>query len=330
MKKYRHLSREERYQIYGALQNGASITEISKQLGRSPSTISRELKRNRGKKGYRPKQASEFAQKRCQEANARNVNKIPKQLMDKAIEKLKNEQWSPEQISGRFAADKVGSISYETIYRYIIADKHSGGSLYLNLRRHNRTYKHRTGSTNTRGMIKNRRDIDTRPACVANRKQVGHWEADTVVGKQTRGNVLVTLVERKSLFTLTAKAIDKTAESVSAVICKLLEPYSSCVKTITFDNGKEFAFHETIDQCIGCISYFAHPYHSWERGTNENTNGLLRQYFPKGKSMDNLDSDFILSIQNRLNNRPRKKLGWRTPAEVFLESFKHRSTVSTN
>lgn len=174
--------------------------------------------------------------------------------------------------------------------------------LYLNLRRRHRKYQRRLGNANARGQIKNRRSIETRPTCIETRAHTGHWEGDTVVGRQKKGKVLVTLVERRSRFLVAKLASEKSAKEVAASIIEGLQDSASMVKTVTFDNGKEFSNHQDIAKALDCDVYFARPYHSWERGTNENTNGLLRQYFPKGMSLDDVTDETLQKIVNRLNN----------------------------
>lgn len=211
------------------------------------------------------------------------------------------------------------TVCHETVYQYVLKDKQAKGELYLHLRRHAKKYRKRYGSTTgARYGIPNRVDIDERPNVVSQRARLGDWEADTMIGKGHKG-VLVTLDERKSKLRLALPAARKTADQVTSSIITLLGAFKDWVHTITFDNGKEFASHEVIVKAIGCEAYFAKPYHSWERGQNENANGLLRQYFPKAMALLDVTTRQVLDAVHKLNSRPRKCLGFRTPYEVFRE-----------
>lgn len=304
---YTHLTREERYQIYALKKAGHTQSEIAKELERSPSTISRELSRNRGGRGYRPKQAHRLA---C-ERHASNARQIDEATWRFAKARLR-EDWSPDQISNH------ADISHETVYQRVYADKRAGGSLWKHLRCQKQRRK-RYGKRDLRGTIPNRLSIEQRPAVVEKRSRIGDWEADTVIGKNHK-QAIVSLVERKSGYTLIRKVERRTADAVSRTMTKLLKPYQSRVHTITSDNGKEFAGHEKVARALRVDFYFAHPYASWERGTNENTNGLIRQYFPKGMDFTSITQQEISHVMKRLNNRPRKRLGYLTPAQVFFKS----------
>lgn len=225
--------------------------------------------------------------------------------------------WSPEQIAGRLKKMKIISLHHETIYQYILRDKRQGGQLYTTYLRHqNKTYRKRYGSAHNRTGIPNRRDISYRPAEANNRIRVGLWEADTIISNQHQG-AIVTLDERKTKLRLATPLSRKKAAFTPAAINALLSPISTYVKTITFDNGKEFAQHEQIAKTITCDTFFARPYHSWKRGQNENANGLLRQYFPKKMKLDNISTEQVFSAVDDLNNRPRKCLKFQTPYEAF-------------
>ena len=304
---YIHITQEERYQIYALKKVGHQQSEIAKVLKRSESTISRELKRNAGKRGYRPKQAHSKAVER-QSINARRIDDATWQFAQARL----LEQWSPEQISGHAA------ISPETVYQRVYADKRAGGLLWKNLRCQKQRRK-RYGKVERRGTIPNKLSIDDRPAIVETRSRIGDWEADTVIGKNHR-QAIVSIVERKTGFTLIRKVERKTALAVSKAMIRLLQPYGKKVRTITSDNGKEFAGHEEIAKKLKADFYFAHPYSSWERGTNENTNGLIRQYFPKDRDFTTITQQEIDTAMERLNNRPRKRLGYKTPSQVFFKS----------
>ena len=309
---YKHLSQAERYQIHALMKAGHDQSQIAKLLDRHKSTISRELSRNTGSRGYRPKQACEMSADRAQ--NSRNANTVPAWVNDQA-QLLLQLQWSPEQIASQLP------ISHETVYQHVYADKAQGGTLWKNLRCQKQKRKRYAGGLERRGQIPNRRPLSERPLHIEARKQVGHWECDTVIGASHKGAV-VTMVERKSGYAVIARVEKKTSELVSSAIVDKLQPLAARVKTLTFDNGKEFAGHAHIDKQLQSTAYFARPFASWERGSNENLNGLLRQYIPKKRAMSTVTDEEIRMIQNRLNNRPRKRLGFKTPAEVFHQSLK--------
>lgn len=308
---YKHLSQHERYQIYALLRAGHTQTKIANILQRHKSTISRELKLGTGSKSYRPKQACALAAKRGK--NSRNARQIAPWVLSVAMHMLKLE-FSPEQIAGKLP------ISHETLYLRIYADQARQGQLYKHLRCQKKRRKRYGKGHERRGQIMGRRSIEERPVHIENRSQIGHWEADTVIGVNHK-HAIVTLVERKSGYGLIAKVQNKTAKLVSKAIVKLLEPFKAKVKTLTYDNGKEFAKHAWIDKKLSSTGYFARPYCSWQRGSNENFNGLLRQYVPKKRSMSTVTDEEITMIQNRLNYRPRKRLGFKTPHEVFHQSL---------
>ncbi len=312
MSHYTQLTREERYQISVLKTAGHNQVDIAKVIGRHKSTVSRELSRNRGLRGYRPKQANNFAESRRQ---AKSVPKIAPESWTR-VECLLNEDWSPEQVSFWLRNEEGILISPEWIYQYILQDKQSGGDLYSHLRCQKQRKK-RYGAPDRRGQIKGRVSIDERPDVVNQRTRIGDWEADTVIGKQG-GTVLVTLVERKTRWSMIGKAPNRTAQEVTTVILERLHPLMSHVQTLTYDNGKEFSQHQEISKELHCSGYFAHPYHSWERGLNENTNGLIRQFFPKGKDLSEVTDAEVQEVMNKLNNRPRKCLGFKTPNQVFF------------
>ncbi len=212
------------------------------------------------------------------------------------------------------------SISHEWIYQYVLKDKLAGGSLYLHLRCKKKRKK-RYGSNERRGILKNRIGIDQRPAIVDTRSRVGDWEADTIIGKAHK-QAIVSITERKSGLALIYKVDKRKKENTEDAVKRLLHSISDKVHTITSDNGKEFGNHEKIAKGLKCNFYFAHPYSSWERGTNENTNGLIRQYFPKNRDFRTITDKELIHAMKRLNNRPRKRLGYKTPNQVFFgESF---------
>jgi IS30 family transposase len=316
MGQYTQLTQEKRYQIYAFMKANFSKTQIASEIGVHKSTVSREMKRNRGKKGYRPKQAHFMAAQRRQKA--KKYVRLTPEVID-LIERFLCKDFSPEQICGFLARTHNFRISHETIYKYVLADKAKGGSLYRHLRNSHKKRKKRYGSYDNRGHIKGRISIDERPAIVDARKRIGDWEIDTIIGKRHKG-ALLTLVERKTKLTLIRKLPRKQADLVAEAAIDLLDPYKGKVLTITADNGQEFAHHEYIKEHLKAKVYFAHPYHAWERGLCENTNGLIRQYFPKGMNFETITDEHIQLAMNRLNNRPRKTLGYKTPNEVFFQA----------
>jgi len=312
---YRQLTEGERNQFYALRKAKMPMTEIAKQLGRSRTTLYHELNRNKGGRGYRPRQAQQFTEQRRAE-KVQPLKMAPEVIA--YIDAKLQRQWAPEQIAGRMKTDPDGpglGVSHETIYRYVKEDKRAGGRLYTHLRHGLKKRRKRRDNKDLRGKIRNRVDIDQRPAVVETRERLGDWEADLVCGIGASG-YLVTLVERVSRRVLIGFTRTKMACEVTHEILRLLK--NEVVETITFDNGKEFAGHERIAAELGCQCYFAKPYHSWERGLNENTNGLIRQYFPKKMSFAKITADQIALVQHRLNTRPRKCLGFKTPDRVYF------------
>lgn len=316
MKTYKQLTCEQRYAIRILKEKDYLQKDIAEAIGVNKSTISRELKRNSGKRGYRPKQAQRLAEHRRRD-------KSPPRIVTDTWNKVKSyvkEDWSPEQISGRLKEKDDISISHEWIYQFIIKDKQAGGDLYTHLRCRSKRKK-RYGTDERRGTIKNRKSIEDRPAIVAAKKRIGDWEADTIIGKAHQG-AIVSLTERKTKMCLIYKVERKTADLVKRAMNKLLLPLKEIVYTITSDNGKEFAMHEETAKALETDFYFAHPYASYERGLNENTNGLIRQYFPKDRDFRTITDEEIIMVMKKLNNRPRKTLGFLTPNEVFFDNYK--------
>lgn len=314
--KYKQLTLSKRYHISTLIKQGYKQKDIALEIGVSESTISRELKRNSfGKYNAEEAQIEHF--KRQKSKNKRKS--ITKSIEKYIREKLKLD-WSPEQISGRMRVDKNITIHHETIYRFIYSNKSSNGRLYLHLRHKNKKYHHRSKVYQRRGVIKNRVCISLRPKIVDSKRRVGDWEIDTVIGANHKG-ALVTIVDRASKFTLIKKVDTKQADVVTAATLDLLHPLKKLTHTITSDNGKEFAYHDVISKSLDTSFYFANPYHSWERGLNEHTNGLIRQYIPKKREFENISKDEIVTIANKLNHRPRKSLNYKTPFEVFMKAF---------
>jgi transposase, IS30 family len=318
MRTYKQLTYEQRCQIEALKKSGISQQAIAKLIGVSQSSVSRELSRNTGLRGYRHDQAQRKSIERRQ-ATAK-LHKMTAPLIDEINDKLFL-KWSPEQISGWLLVNKRVCISHEIIYQHVWADKVAGGDLYKYLRRRTRKYKVRGSTGKTRsGQIKNRISIDERPQVVDEKGRVGDWEIDTVIGKNHKG-ALVTIVERLTLFTVSMRVKSKRAKEVTAATLCLLTPFKGLVHTITSDNGKEFAYHEKIAAALECDFYFAHPYHSWERGLNENTNGLLRQYFPKSTDFKTVSVAAVKKSVDQLNNRPRKTLAFKTPAVLMQKEM---------
>lgn len=314
MRTYTQLTEQQRYQIQVLLEEEYSQSEIADILGVHRTTIWRELNRNKSHRGYyRARDAHEICLLRHM---VKPKGTKVKGLVRTLIRGYLRRDYSPEQVSGVLADYHGMKLSHETIYRFVIKDKVEGGTLYKHLRHRIKKHKRRYGSKNQRGHIKDRVMIDERPAIVERKSRIGDWEADTVVGKNHQG-AIVTLVERKTKFTIVHHVTHRTADYVAGVIIALLRPYQRLVKTITCDNGKEFTHHARIAKALQCKVYFAHPFSSWERGLNENTNGLLRQYFPKGKSFSTRMVKQIKHAMERLNNRPRKILNGYTPNELF-------------
>jgi transposase, IS30 family len=322
MRKYRQLTEEDRIEIYAMKQAGKEQNMIAGHLNVHPSTISRELTRNTGLRGYRPKQAQQKALQR--RITARKAVKMTPETIGYIESKLA-EDHSPQQIAERMKLDSQWTgqaVSHERIYQHIWQDKAHSGTLYKHLRiGGTKQRRKRRNSRDMRGTIKNRVGIQERPKIVEKKNRIGDWEGDTVVGKNHQG-ALVTLVDRKSKLTKIGKVDRYTAEAVEKTIVGLMKLMPRRNYTLTVDNGKEFANHESVAEKLQIKVYFADPYSAWQRGLNENTNGLIRQYVPKGSDVRTLTTEQIQHIMDRLNNRPRKSLGYLTPNEVFYERKK--------
>lgn len=310
---YQQLTYEQRCQISALKKSGCSQRKIAETIGTSQPTVSRELARNTGARGYRHKQAQEKTGQR--RANAAQRTKMTPAMIMTIESKIRTE-WSPEQISGWLLYDREELISHESIYLHIWADKQAGGDLYTHLRRQGKKYDKRRNGKSTRGQIRNRISIDDRPKVVDDKSRIGDWEIDTVIGKGHSG-ALVTVVERVTKYTVSSRVNSKSAADVTEATIALLMPFQDVVHTITADNGKEFAYHEKIGKALSADVYFAHPYSSWERGLNENTNGLLRQYFPKNTDFKKVEQIKVRRALQRLNSRPRKDLDFKTPAQIM-------------
>lgn len=289
------------------------MREMARRLNRSVSTISREIKRNLYVNGgYKSFHAQSYYQARVKRCR-RGTNFSSKEW--RLVLDLLAKQYSPEQISGRLKKEGKLSISHETIYQYIWLDKKHGGELYKDLRGASKIRRKRYKSKDSRGRLAGKKMIDTRPAEIEKRLKVGHWEIDTVHGKGKKS--IVTLVERATGYVMIGQINRRTVADLNSRTSKLIKRKSEYFKTITADNGCEFHGYKQLEKRHNLAVYFAYPYHSWQRGTNENTNGLIRQYLPKGCSMENLTQIECNSIARKLNNRPRKRYNYQTPLEML-------------
>lgn len=318
---YHHLNPTERVMIANKRARGESRRNIARDLGRHPATIGRELRRNAEQDGsYAPHLANWHASERRRWCRPL-IKRADPALMHHVEEGLR-QAWSPEQIAGRLRlhrqpGDPVQTISHETIYRHVRANKHAGGTLFRHLRHGKRKYDKRYAPCPTRGRIKDRVGIEHRPPLVERQLRIGDWEGDTMTGRGARA-FMVTLVERKTLFLRAHRVPDLKTLSVNhAILASLSRPGTPPVHTLTFDNGVEFSGFKTLEAQLHCTVYFAHPYSAWERPINENTNGLLRQFIPKRRDLRTLTQDELDTCVNQLNHRPRKKLNYRTPYEAI-------------
>ena len=314
---YRQITVDERYSL-GALRTaGHSGAAIAQALGRHRSTIGRECRRNRARSDgtYRPQLADWYARSRRSQCR-RHGHFAPRAWA--LVHRLLARQWSPDQIAGRLRREGRLWISHETIYRHIWADKHAGGVLYLHLRGAQKRYRKRYGLRDSRGRLPGKRPITARPACVEARTRIGDWEADTILGADGTRPCVLSLVERKTGYCLLGQLPHRTAAAVHQRTVALLQSQPHPVRTITVDNGTEFHGYATLEAALATRFYFATPHHAWERGTNENTNGLVRQYLPKRTSLAHLRQTDCTAIARALNQRPRRRLAYRTPEECYV------------
>jgi IS30 family transposase len=297
---------------------GCTKSEIARSLGRHRSTVGREVRRNScaldGR--YRASKAQERTQGR-RSRSRRNSRFTARDFA--AVDGLLVRQWSPEQVAGHLRRAGLLNISHETIYRHVWRDKKEGGLLYTHLRGARKRRRKRYGAYDSRGKLAGKRPISERPPGVETRQQAGHWEIDTVMGSGSK-DCIVSLVERKSGLLLIGKLADRTTASLNRRVIRLIRRHGGPFETVTADNGTEFHDYQGIEARTQALFYFAKPYHSWERGSNENANGLIRQYLPKGASMAGLSQPQCNAIARKLNMRPRKRLGFRTPLECCNES----------
>lgn len=315
--KYQQLTTEDRYTLSALRMQNFSVTKIAQSMGRHRSTIYRELTRNSTKRrgGYTAFEADSNTRGRRRRSR-RNRHYTEEHF--KIVRDLLMKQWSPEQIVGHIRQHKLmkRKMSHETIYQYIWRDRHNGGHLWRQLRQSPKIRRKRYKAYDSRGRLAEKRHITERPTTVETRRYIGHWEIDTVHGRGSR-HCIVTLVERKTGYVLIGILKDKTTASLNKKTKMLIRRSPALFKTITADNGTEFHQYKKIEAEANVKFYFANPYHSWERGSNENMNGLIRQYLPKGKSMALLTQQDCDDIAKKLNTRPRKRYGFKTPEELF-------------
>lgn len=314
---YAQITLEERYAISALRKLGYKPAEIARELGRHRSTIGREVRRNAWRtdgRSYWVDKAQSYTNER------RRASRSTSQFSAEEwglVESVLREDYSPEQVVGWFARFEILAISHETIYRYIWEDQARGGTLHVHLRRANKPFRKRYGAYDSRGRLAGKRHISTRPAGAENRSRVGHWEVDTVLGNSQGGACIVTLVERKTGFVVIGKLERHTAADLNARLEAMIARQRRPVRTITADNGTEFHSYKALEQRVAAKFYFATPHHSWERGSNENMNGLIRQYLPKGVSMEHVTQADCDRIADKLNRRPRKRYNWHTPEELY-------------
>jgi len=321
----KHITKEQRYTICVMKQQNFSQKDIAFTIGKDKSVVSRELRRNCDKRSK--KYDDDLAQRKYEQRQKYKPKHIRftdevKQCVDELLKK----DFSPEQIAGRSKIDGIPCVSHECIYQYVWKNKKEGGKLYTHLRHKGRKYRKRGNIKDTRGIIKDRVDIDQRPAIVNKKERIGDLEIDTVIGQNHKG-ALLTINDRVSSMVFIAKLNGKNAEELAKKTIDILFPYKNFINTITSDNGKEFAEHKIISTSMNVNFYFAKPYHSWERGANENMNGLIRQYFPKGSSFENISDEDVQRVQDILNNRPRKKLKFLTPNEFLLLNLSNQKVA---
>jgi transposase, IS30 family len=315
MGKYHQLTHHERYLIGVMRTQRLTVVQMSDRLGRHRSTIYREVKRNKSTYDghYGVDKAHSYAVARLRRSRRKPQYSHQEVVRVEALLRLK---WSPQQISCVYAQRRGTQISAQTIYRHIKKDRRRGGELWRHTRIMSKYGRKRYGRRDSRGVLTGKRHISERPADVAGRRRIGHWEGDTVMGSDMR-HCILTLVERATGYTIIRKLSARSSEQACQAAIHAIRSERRRFKTITFDNGTEFHGYKTIEEATQVKCYFATPYHSWERGTNENTNGLIRQYLPKGSCMAHITQHDCNRIQRSLNDRPRKRLGYQTPAKLF-------------
>jgi transposase, IS30 family len=321
-----HLTQEQRYTIEVLNKENYSQVAIAERINKHKSVVCRELKRNCDKRNgsYRAGLAHRRCEKRHSDKNKRIT--FTQEVRDYVIQWLK-EDYSPEQIVGKAALDGVDCVCIERIYRFIWEDKKQGGELYKHLRTHGKHYRQRGASKDKRGQIVGRVGIEKRPDIVNQKERIGDFEIDLVIGKDHKG-ALVTANDRVTGISKIALISSKDSQIVKDAVVKLLYEFKPILQTITSDNGKEFAQHQQIAKELEIDFFFARPYHSWERGANENMNGLIRQYFPKGTSFETITNEQVKAAENKLNNRPRKRFGFKSPNQIYLHHLTNLEKVA--
>lgn len=317
--KITHLTYEQRYVIECMLKAKRPRKEIYRAIGVSESTLSREIKRNSKPRSYNAKYAQMLADERQKEQHVKT--RLTRDMFNYIVRKLKL-YWSPDQIVGAAKEEGIAMLSYVSIYKLIRKDKQQGGKLYKYLRNSGKKYKKRYGGSDRRGTIPGKVPIEQRPKEVDLKQRIGDFEVDLIIGKNHKGAQL-TIVDRATSFTLIQTLKTKKASEVSKAIIKALMPYKEIVKTITNDNGKEFANHQEVAKKLKTDVYFCNPYASYERGLNEYTNKLIRQFYPKSMELNNIKQKQNLKIMDLLNKRPRKKLNYKTPEKLFFNKFEN-------
>jgi IS30 family transposase len=317
---YHQLTENERYTLGVLKRQGLSGRAIARALGRDPGTISREIRRNSCQAtdgAYRPSKAQERTNGRRRRSRQGSQHDAGVYALVEDL--LRDQQWSPEQISRSLAKAGLACISHMTIYRHVHDDAQRGGSLRASLRQGRKRRRKRTFGPEKRGRLQGKPMIDTRPPEIEERREPGHWEGDTVQGSVDERGCLLTLVERSSGLALVAKLPHRTVTAVNRAALKLIGDSDLPFKTITWDNGTEFHGYKALEEATGVRCYFAYPHHPWQRGSNENFNGLLRQYFRKRTSLANVRQKHCDAVVHKLNSRPRKRYGYQTPNERIEE-----------
>ncbi len=313
------LTKAQRYTISVMRKRNFSMGEIAAVIGKHKSTISRELRRNCDRRSGR--YDADLAQRKCERRQKGKPHRVRfTEEVRLRVEAMLREDYSPEQVVGRCRLEGLECVSVETIYQHVWGDKRRGGDLHTHLRRKGRKYRKRGAKKDSRGVIRDRVSIDERPKVVDDKSRFGDLEIDLIMGENHR-RALLTANDRASGISWIALLEGKDSKALADKAAEMLMPFKGLLHTVTSDNGKEFAEHKAIAKSLAVDYYFAHPYHSWERGANENMNGLIRQYLPKGTPFDGLDDNEIKRIRDKLNNRPRKKLGFLTPIEYFFANF---------
>jgi transposase, IS30 family len=321
-----HLTQEQRYTIEVLNKENYSQTAIAERINKHKSVVCRELKRNCDKRNgcYR----ASLAHRRCEKRHSDKNKKVTfTSEVKNYVTKWIKEDYSPEQIVGNAEIEGLKCVSIERIYIFIWEDKKQGGELYKHLRTQGKRYRQRGASKDKRGQIVGRVGIEKRPKEVDQKQRIGDFEIDLVIGKDHKG-ALVTANDRVTGIAKIVKVDSKDSQVVKDAVIKLLYEFKPILQTITSDNGKEFAQHQQIAQELDIDYYFARPYHSWERGANENMNGLIRQYFPKGMNFENITTEHVQEVENKLNNRPRKRFGFKSPNQVYLHQLKNLEKVA--